>query len=229
MDDPQSLNLYNYVLNNPTTSVDSDGHQCDLNCRWNNDHEIATQQAPGGSANPENSPGLQNVKAEAAGTVAYGKAAFDALSITPYVGEFFAAGSALVSAVQGDGQEAATSTLAAIPAAGLLGKAGKFADLKGLAQVGDNIVAHHMPQAALGFTSKAEGGALAITQGEHVATRTFGFKGALTAAADAGRGFRQVLAQDIRDIRSIAGTKYNEGLQSLVKYYKDNVPSLMSK
>src|ERR1700733_4019736 len=44
MGDPQSLNLYNYVLNNPTTNVDSDGHQeCNLNCQWNKDHEIEPQ------------------------------------------------------------------------------------------------------------------------------------------------------------------------------------------
>jgi hypothetical protein len=119
--------------------------------------------------------------------------------------------------------------LGEIGAAGLLGKAGSYADLTALAEKGDAIVAHHMPQAALGFTSKAEGGALAITSGEHVATRTFGFKGAMTAAADAGKSFRGVLANDIRDIRSIAGSKYNEGLKSLIQYFSTNFPNLMSK
>jgi hypothetical protein len=30
MDDPQSLNLYSYVRNNPLTRVDADGHCCDI-------------------------------------------------------------------------------------------------------------------------------------------------------------------------------------------------------
>ena len=30
MDDPQSLNLYDYVRNNPMMRIDSDGHCCDF-------------------------------------------------------------------------------------------------------------------------------------------------------------------------------------------------------
>jgi RHS repeat-associated protein len=30
LDNPQSLNLYSYVLNNPLTGIDADGHQCDI-------------------------------------------------------------------------------------------------------------------------------------------------------------------------------------------------------
>jgi len=59
--------------------------------------------------------------------------------------------------------------------------------------------------------------------------RTYGVKGAMTAAAHAGKPFRQVLAQDIVDIRRIVGTKYNEGLKDLIQYYETNFPNLMSK
>ncbi len=62
-----------------------------------------------------------------------------------------------------------------------------------------------------------------------MATRTFGFKGAMTAAADAGKSFREVLARDIGNVRNIVGTKYNQGLQSLIEYYKTTFPNLMSK
>jgi RHS repeat-associated protein len=42
LDNPQSLNLYVYVLNHPMSGVDPDGHECNLNCQWNNVHKIAT-------------------------------------------------------------------------------------------------------------------------------------------------------------------------------------------
>jgi hypothetical protein len=68
-----------------------------------------------------------------------------------------------------------------------------------------------------------------MTQGEQELTRTFGFKGRLTAIADAGTAFRQALAQVIRNVRSIVGTKYNEGLLNLTRYYKENFPNLIKK
>ena len=42
LDDPQSLNLYAYVLNRPTTGFDPDGHDCkdgDLGCKMNADFD----------------------------------------------------------------------------------------------------------------------------------------------------------------------------------------------
>lgn len=41
--------------------------------------------------------------------------------------------------------------------------------------------------------------------------------------------FRYVLAQDIRDVRSISGSQYNQGIQGLLNYYRDNFPNLMEK
>ena len=42
LDNPQSLNLYAYVLNHPTTGIDSDGHdfQQQANQNWIADHQI---------------------------------------------------------------------------------------------------------------------------------------------------------------------------------------------
>jgi hypothetical protein len=57
----------------------------------------------------------------------------------------------------------------------------------------------------------------------------YGFKGALTAQQEAGMAFRDVLARDIRDVRSITGSQYNEGLGDLVDYYRTNFPDLMQK
>jgi hypothetical protein len=107
------------------------------------------------------------------------------------------------------------------------GESGAFGTLKGVK--GDGLTAHHMPQAAAERTGYSEGGALVLTQAEHVASRTYGSKGIGTLQADAGLSFRQVLARDIADVRSIVGSKYNEGLRNLTEYYRKNFPELMSK
>jgi hypothetical protein len=107
------------------------------------------------------------------------------------------------------------------------GKAGAFGSLKGVK--GDGLTPHHMPQAAAGRTGYNEGGALVMPQAEHVATRTYGSKGVGTLQSDAGLSFRDVLAKDIRDVRSIVGSKYNDGLRDLTDYYRRNFPDLMAK
>jgi len=109
------------------------------------------------------------------------------------------------------------------------GDAGAFKDLDARRVVGDKLTPHHMPQAAAGFTSRAEGGALVLPEAEHALTRTFGGKGAATARAEAGLPFRKVLARDIRDIRQNFGGKYDKGLRDLLQYYKTNFPHLMQK
>jgi RHS repeat-associated protein len=109
------------------------------------------------------------------------------------------------------------------------GEAGRFGDLAKRAIVGDKLTPHHMPQAAAGYTARADGGALVMNEAEHVLTRTYGFKGALTAEQEAGMAFRDVLARDIRDVRGITGSTYNEGLRDLLGYYRRNFPELMAK
>lgn len=52
---------------------------------------------------------------------------------------------------------------------------------------------------------------------------------AATAAEDASLSFRAVLAKDIRDVRTIVGRSYNEGLQNVVQYYRQNFPELINK
>ena len=68
-----------------------------------------------------------------------------------------------------------------------------------------------------------------MTHTEHAATRTFAGKGALTSRLEADMSFRDVLARDINDVRSIVGTRYNEGLKDLLEYYRKNFPELMAK
>jgi hypothetical protein len=91
------------------------------------------------------------------------------------------------------------------------------------------MVMVRVPQAALGFTGYGEGGALAMPHAEHILTRTYGPRGAITAAEEAGLPFRTVLSRDIRDVRSIVGPRYNQGLSDLIDYYRTNFPQLLAK
>ncbi len=109
------------------------------------------------------------------------------------------------------------------------GQAGRFADLDARAVTGDQLTPHHMPQAAAQFTARGEGGALALPHEEHVLTRTYGIRGRTVARAEAGLPFRQVLARDIRDVRRIAGRKYNKGLRELIVYYREYFSTLITK
>jgi hypothetical protein len=109
------------------------------------------------------------------------------------------------------------------------GEAGSYDELSARAAKGDNLEAHHMPQKDLGFTTEDEGGALVMDRAEHYRTRTWGSRGKVTAREDADLSFRQVLAKDFRNVRSIAGTRYNSGLRQLLGYYRENFPELMRK
>jgi hypothetical protein len=68
-----------------------------------------------------------------------------------------------------------------------------------------------------------------LEAGEHAATRTYGWRGLATSRAEAGLSFREVLARDIRDVRSLTGSKYNQGMLDLLDYYRTNFPELMAK
>ena len=109
------------------------------------------------------------------------------------------------------------------------GDAGRFSALDARAVTGDQLTPHHMPQAAAKFTSREEGRALALPHEEHVLTRTYGVRGRAIVRTEASLPFRQVLARDIRDVRYIAGAKYNRGLRELIAYHRANFPELMQK
>jgi RHS repeat-associated protein len=115
------------------------------------------------------------------------------------------------------------------------GEAGRFKDLDDRAVTGDNLTPHHMPQAAMKFTNRADGGAIMLPHNEHEMTRTYGGRGIGTRNADTGLSFRQVLAKDILDVRRIAQQEhgdpgyYNQGIKDLLAYYRTNFPHLMKK
>ena len=68
-----------------------------------------------------------------------------------------------------------------------------------------------------------------MPEAQHALTRTYGYRGAMTARGEAGMPFRDVQARDIRDVRSIAGSEYNQGLRGLIDYYRTNFPGLIGK
>jgi hypothetical protein len=116
------------------------------------------------------------------------------------------------------------------------GEAGSYSSLRARAKVGDDLTPHHMPQVAMEFTTRGEGGAalaaraascaLVLPKAEHELTRTFSGRGAVTVRADRGR---DVLARDMHDVRQLFGSKYDQGLRDLLQYYKLNFPGLMAR
>jgi hypothetical protein len=57
-----------------------------------------------------------------------------------------------------------------------------------------------------------------MAHAEHVQTRTYGSKGISTVQPYAKLSFRHVLGKEVRNVRRITGSKYNEGLQELMDY-----------
>jgi hypothetical protein len=104
-------------------------------------------------------------------------------------------------------------------------QAGRFGDMDP-GVPGDGLTPHHMPQDALHFLPRDEGGAIVMKQADHALTRTYGARGRATKAADAGLSFRDVLAMDIWDMRRIVQIQYgdptyfNPGIRDLLAYYR---------
>jgi hypothetical protein len=72
------------------------------------------------------------------------------------------------------------------------------------------------PKKILRFVRKRE----ASPFSELIQTRTYGPRGRATKALDAGRPFKEVLIDDIHDLRRIAGNKYDDSIEGLLKYYE---------
>jgi RHS repeat-associated protein len=255
-DDPQALNRYAYVLNNPVLYTDPSGH-CPLSVSqcWTviEGHQVPIDRDfPGGYYHIPVTPshgenwgvdlpydpiwdrpmGVEAAVAMGDSPEQYyqGMATYFSLLLSAmgWASAWSAAERAAWAANEAEALQAADML---DDASGALraGEAGRFGDLDARTVVGDDLTPHHMPQRALGYTSPEDGGALMMTHAEHAQTRTFLGRGARTAVQDAGKPFRDVLAADIQDVRSIVGSRYNEGLQALIDYYKTDFPHLMAK
>jgi hypothetical protein len=99
-----------------------------------------------------------------------------------------------------------------------LNSGGSFSSLNKLKETGE--VAHHMPQNAARIVPLGRGPALGMTQADHALTRSFRGRGVISNAADAGLTPMQRLSNDIDDIRTLFGDKYDKGIQEMLAYAK---------
>jgi RHS repeat-associated protein len=109
------------------------------------------------------------------------------------------------------------------------GMVGRFSLLHNLRESHDDLTPHHMPQAARNFTSRADGGAIMMRGWKHELTRTYGWRGKITAEEEQNLSFRDTLARDIRDYRRIEGPAMDPSIRGLIRYYQVNFPALMAK
>jgi hypothetical protein len=115
------------------------------------------------------------------------------------------------------------------------GEGGTFGDLNGRRVPGDDLTPHHWPQDGLGFLPRDEGWCTMMKTADHYETRTYGYKGAATKVADAGKPLRKMLAIEIRDLRGV-GLKqhgslryYSTSIKEGLAYYRRVLPSQMKK
>ncbi|MCL2582823.1 MAG: hypothetical protein FWE35_10240, partial [Streptosporangiales bacterium] len=103
---------------------------------------------------------------------------------------------------------------------------GRFGDFNP-GEKGDGLTPHHMPQDALHFLPRDEGGAIVMSHEDHKLTRTYGARGGVTAKSDKGLPFRDVLQKDLRDVRGIGESQHGDrkyfepGIKKVLKHYED--------
>ncbi|MGG6229997.1 RHS repeat-associated core domain-containing protein [Tenacibaculum sp. SDUM215027] len=102
------------------------------------------------------------------------------------------------------------------------GQVGTYSDLVKASDVGDNLDLHHIPQDKLGHLPRKDGIAVVMPKEEHAQTRTYKSKGRKTAAVDKNRAFKDVLADDLADLRKIGGSKYDDSIEKIIKEYETN-------
>ncbi|OXA74172.1 hypothetical protein B0A56_12880 [Flavobacterium columnare NBRC 100251 = ATCC 23463] len=101
-----------------------------------------------------------------------------------------------------------------------VGQVGTYGDLFKDSVVGDDLELHHIPQDKLGFLPRKEGIAVVMPKSEHAMTRTYKTKGRMTAVVDKNRAFKDVLKDDLIDLKKIDG-KYDDAIKKIIKEYED--------
>lgn len=109
------------------------------------------------------------------------------------------------------------------------GLVGRYDVLTKAGSTWDQLTAHHMPQAALRHTARAEGCAIVLTETDHQLTRTYFDKGRQLAIDEADEHFRTVLGRDLRDLRRLFGTRYVAQIKAVIEYYRVNHPNLIAR
>ncbi|EWH11475.1 RHS repeat-associated core domain [Cellulophaga geojensis KL-A] len=101
------------------------------------------------------------------------------------------------------------------------GQVGTYDELVKASDVGDELDLHHIPQDKLGHLPRKDGIAVVMPKAEHAQTRTYKSKGRKTAALDKNRAFKDVLADDLADLKRIGGSKYDDSIKKIIKAYED--------
>ena len=96
----------------------------------------------------------------------------------------------------------------------------KYGELLKNSTVGDDLEFHHIPQDKLGFLPRKEGIAVVMPKSEHAMTRTYKTKGRITASLDKNRAFKDILKDDLVDLRKIS-PKYDDAIIKIIKGYED--------
>ena len=90
---------------------------------------------------------------------------------------------------------------------------------------GDQLESHHMPADSTTTLPKDKGPAIQMERADHLETSSHGSKGLAAAEyrakikelVDKGE-WRKALAEEIKDVRRIAGTKYNRAIKDMLEY-----------
>ena len=213
--DPQTLNLYSYVRNNPLSRADADGH-----CFWDACIAEATAVVAGVGATAAYlaSPAGQRAIAATVALVnkttdAIGRG-LDALNSAPSAcgvsctSEFYPGPGASVMFSKGQATQPYD--------------VGSANDLKGNSATGGNLDVHHVPQQQPagqivdGYDGKT-GSAIALPKGEHRAIPT--------EKGDAARSPRDQLAKDARDLRNNTNAP-NSKVKEVIDLAKKKYPEM---
>jgi hypothetical protein len=197
LDDPQSLNLYAYVRNNPLSRVDADGHCC----------EEVMQFA--------DQSGLEPLVI-AAGAVTTLAAVWDSREsiVNGIAGAVTAFKSEMGRATDAAAGQDAHPTEPY--------ETGTYGDLKGNSTVGDGLDVHHVPQQqpasqTIGGYDGKTAPAIAIPKGEH--------KAIPTEKGEATRSPRDQLAKDAKDLRNHTNAP-NSQIQKVIDQNKQLYPEM---
>jgi RHS repeat-associated protein len=235
--DPDSWHLYVYCRNNPLRYKDPTGRGAQELAEFlvgmprGAASVISWGTMPG--AAPQPSDGWPSLTGQLVGTVA-----MSAVEIAAGSGETVVTSPAALTGVGA----VAPAVGVAIVAHGAIGgainvgqlgsmgwaryKGGSHGEMKG--PVGDGLESNHMPADSTTDIPRDRGPAIQMDPGDHRLTSSHGSQGLagaqyrseLADLVKQGR-WRDAMAKEIRDVRSLFGTKYNEAIKQMLEYAKE--------
>ena len=100
---------------------------------------------------------------------------------------------------------------------------GAYSSLKG----GQDIHRHHIPAQSISGLGRSKGPAIEMEATDHVQTKSFGrateavvYRSEIKELVDSDQ-MRDAIAREIKDVRRIAGKKYNQAIKEMLDYSKE--------